>query len=63
MMHVAAVQFPHPGATMSFDVDQKSAATTRLKFLRDAAAQGYWVALDHVSFPGIGHVRAEKNRL
>ena len=60
MMHVAAVQFPHPGATMSFDVDPKSAAATRLKFLRDAAAQGYWVALDHVSFPGIGHVRAEK---
>ena len=60
IMHAAPVQFPDPDVTIAFDIDPKMAATTRKKFLREAAAQGYWVALDHVSFPGIGHVRAEK---
>lgn len=59
-MHAASVQFPDPDVAIAFDIDQKMAVATRKKFLRQAATQGYWVALDHVSFPGIGHVRAEK---
>ena len=59
MMHVAAVQFPDPGVTILYDTDSKQAAATRKKFLRDAAAKGYWVAFDHVAFPGIGHIRAQ----
>lgn len=58
LVHVAAVQFPHPGMTVTFDVDPQLAATTRQQAFADAARHGYWVALDHVSFPGIGHVRA-----
>ena len=60
IMHAASVQFPNPDVAISFDVAPKTAAITRQKLLRDAAAQRYWVVLDHVSFPGIGHVRAEK---
>ncbi len=59
LMHVAAVQFPRPEATVAFDVDNKAAAAQRKKAYADAAAQGYWVAAAHLPFPGIGRLRAE----
>ncbi|WP_257452936.1 MBL fold metallo-hydrolase [Archangium lipolyticum] len=59
VMHVAAVQFPEPSVTIQFDLDSKAAAAQRKKAYADAAKQGYWVGAAHVSFPGIGHVRAE----
>lgn len=57
-MHVAAAQFPHPGIAMSYDVDPAAATAVRQRAYAEAAREGYWVAVDHVSFPGIGHVRA-----
>ena len=48
-----------PSVTIGFDVDTKTAAVTRKKALADAAEGGYWVASDHISFPGIGHVRLD----
>jgi glyoxylase-like metal-dependent hydrolase (beta-lactamase superfamily II) len=57
LVHAATVQFPDPSATISFDVDSKGAAATRLLTFDDAAVNGYWLAADHISFPGIGHVR------
>jgi glyoxylase-like metal-dependent hydrolase (beta-lactamase superfamily II) len=59
MVHAAAVQFPDPLVTISFDVDPKAAAQQRLNTFRDAAAKGYWLAADHIAFPGIGHVKKE----
>lgn len=59
MMHVAAVQFPDPSIVIKFDVDSKTAMPQRRKAFADAARQGYYVALSHVSFPGIGRLRAE----
>jgi glyoxylase-like metal-dependent hydrolase (beta-lactamase superfamily II) len=59
LVHVAAVQFPHPSATMQFDQDSHAALAQRLKVYHDAAEGGYWVAAAHVSFPGIGHLRAQ----
>lgn len=59
LMHVAAVQFPEPSVTIQFDIDSKAAAPQRKKAYADAAKQGYWVGIAHVSFPGLGHVRAE----
>lgn len=56
LMHVAAVQFPDPTVTISFDTDSKQAMPQRQKAYADAAQNGYWVAVAHVSFPGIGHV-------
>jgi len=53
------VQFPDPSVTIQFDVDSKAAAPQRKKVFADAAAKGYWVAVAHISFPGIGHVRTE----
>jgi glyoxylase-like metal-dependent hydrolase (beta-lactamase superfamily II) len=59
LMHVAAVQFPRPEVTISFDTDSKAALVQRKKAFADAAKGGYWVASAHLPFPGIGHLRAE----
>jgi glyoxylase-like metal-dependent hydrolase (beta-lactamase superfamily II) len=59
IMHVAAVQFTDPSVTIVYDVDQPAAAAQRKKAFADAAKNNYWVAGDHLSFPGIGHIRAE----
>ena len=61
LMHVAAVQFAEPSVTIKFDTDPKSAAAQRKRAYADAARKGYWVAAAHLSFPGIGHLRAEGN--
>src|SRR5262249_7904085 len=52
LMHVAAVQFAMPTATMAFDTDSKAAMPQRQKAYADAARGGYYVAVAHVSFPG-----------
>ena len=57
IMHVAALQFPKPDITIVYDVDPKAAATARKKAYEDAAKGRYWIAGDHLSFPGIGHIR------
>jgi glyoxylase-like metal-dependent hydrolase (beta-lactamase superfamily II) len=59
LMHVAAVQFPEPSVTIQFDTDSKRAAPQRQKAYADAAKGGYYVAIAHVSFPGIGQLRSE----
>jgi glyoxylase-like metal-dependent hydrolase (beta-lactamase superfamily II) len=59
LMHVAAVQFAHPSVTIQFDTDSKSAAVQRKKAYAEAAKQGYLVGSAHLSFPGLGHLRAE----
>ena len=59
LMHVAAVQFPDPTVTISFDSDPKAAMPQRQKAYAEAAKNGYYVAVAHVSFPGIGKLRAD----
>jgi glyoxylase-like metal-dependent hydrolase (beta-lactamase superfamily II) len=59
LMHVAAVQFANPAVTIKFDTDSRSAAAARKRIYADAAAKGWWIAVAHVSFPGIGHIRKE----
>jgi glyoxylase-like metal-dependent hydrolase (beta-lactamase superfamily II) len=58
LMHVAAAQFPDPAVTIQFDSDSPAAARQRQKVFAEAAAKGYLVAGAHLSFPGIGHLRA-----
>ncbi|MEH2480151.1 glyoxylase-like metal-dependent hydrolase (beta-lactamase superfamily II) [Nitrobacteraceae bacterium AZCC 2146] len=58
-VHVQDVQFDAPSVTIKFDVDQKQAGTQRKKAFADAARNGYLVAMPHMNFPGIGHVRQE----
>jgi glyoxylase-like metal-dependent hydrolase (beta-lactamase superfamily II) len=59
LMHVAAVQFPDPSVTIEFDTDPKAAMPQRKKAYADAAKKGYFVAVAHVSFPGIGQLRPD----
>lgn len=59
LMHVAAVQFVQPSVTIAFDSDPKAAAPARIKNYSDAAKKGYFVAVAHLSFPGIGQLRAD----
>ena len=61
LVHVAAVQFHEPSVTIQFDVDSQSASMQRRHAFADAAKAGYLVGTAHLSFPGIGHVRAEGN--
>jgi glyoxylase-like metal-dependent hydrolase (beta-lactamase superfamily II) len=58
-IHAPDAQFDDPDITIEFDVDQKQAAATRKKAFADAARNGYFVALDHMYFPGIGRLREE----
>jgi glyoxylase-like metal-dependent hydrolase (beta-lactamase superfamily II) len=59
LMHVAAVQFDKPEVTIQFDTDSKAARAQRLKVFAMAAKEGYIVGAAHVSYPGLGHLRAE----
>ena len=59
LMHVAAAQFPDPGVTIKFDTDSKEAARQRRQAFAMAAAKGYLVGGAHLSFPGLGHLRAD----
>ena len=59
LMHVAAVQFPDPSVTVQFDSDTKTARPAREAAYAAAAKDGYFVAVTHVSFPGIGRLRAD----
>ncbi|MBB5202908.1 glyoxylase-like metal-dependent hydrolase (beta-lactamase superfamily II) [Inhella inkyongensis] len=59
LMHVAAVQFAHPEVTIQFDSDPKTAYPQRDAQYKDAAKGGYYVGVTHISFPGIGKLRAD----
>jgi glyoxylase-like metal-dependent hydrolase (beta-lactamase superfamily II) len=59
LLHVADVQLPRPGVGIAFDVDPKAAIATRKRALAEATRRRYWVAGDHVSFPGVGHVQVD----
>ena len=58
LVHAATVQFDDPSVTTAFDRDARSAAAQRKRTFADAARNGYLVGSSHISFPGIGHVRA-----
>jgi glyoxylase-like metal-dependent hydrolase (beta-lactamase superfamily II) len=60
LMHVAAVQFAEPAVTIQFDSDSRTAAMQRKKAYADAVREGYLVGAAHLSFPGLGHLRADR---
>ncbi|USI72845.1 MBL fold metallo-hydrolase [Sphingomonas morindae] len=58
-VHIAPVQFPHPEVSIRYDWNVPIAVASRRMLLDRAAAGGWLVAGAHISFPGIGHIRAE----
>lgn len=59
LMHVAALQFPQPSATIQTDWNTKQSAQQRRLIFAEIAKNGYFAAAAHVAFPGIGKLRAE----
>lgn len=60
LMRVAAVQFPLPAATVSFDAMPAQSAANRAQIYRETAREGAWIAAAHIGFPGIGKIRADE---
>jgi glyoxylase-like metal-dependent hydrolase (beta-lactamase superfamily II) len=58
-VHAAQAQFPRPEITIGYDVDAAAAAAQRRRIFEDATREGYWVGSDHISFPGLGHIRRD----
>lgn len=58
LMHVAAVQFDNPSVTIAFDSDEKIAESSRKEAFAAAAKAGYLIGAAHLSFPGLGHLKA-----
>jgi glyoxylase-like metal-dependent hydrolase (beta-lactamase superfamily II) len=56
-VHVAGIQFAVPNLIDGFDVNKPQAIKQREKLYTDAAQQGYLIAGNHISFPGIGRLR------
>jgi glyoxylase-like metal-dependent hydrolase (beta-lactamase superfamily II) len=58
IIHVGEVQFPEPAITITYDVDRKQAAQVRTAAFAAFAHDGTLIAIPHIPFPGVGHVRA-----
>jgi glyoxylase-like metal-dependent hydrolase (beta-lactamase superfamily II) len=61
LIHVAAVQFENPKVAIAFDSDNTAAIAAREKAFAEAAANRWMVGAAHLSFPGLGHIRADGN--
>jgi glyoxylase-like metal-dependent hydrolase (beta-lactamase superfamily II) len=59
LMHVAAIQFAHPEVTIRSDNDSPAAAAERKQVFLEAAKEGYLIGGSHISFPGLGRLRAD----
>ncbi|WP_434776883.1 MBL fold metallo-hydrolase [Neisseria sp. Ec49-e6-T10] len=60
VLHSHAVQFTQPDVAIEFDSDPKQAVLSRKKILAQAAKDQLLVGGAHLPFPGLGHVRPEK---
>ena len=56
VVHLAAVQVPHPEAALVFDVDPDAASATRRRTFDRAAADRLRVAGAHLDYPGFGYI-------
>jgi glyoxylase-like metal-dependent hydrolase (beta-lactamase superfamily II) len=57
IIHVGEVQFPEPAITITYDVDRKQAAQVREAAFATFAHDGTLIAIPHIPFPGVGHIR------
>jgi len=58
-VHLPAIQFQHPEASMSYDTDTAWSAASRQDAFRKAAREGFLVAGMHMDFPCFGHIVAD----
>jgi len=55
---VGAMQFEQPALETPYDVDRPAGAATRKRVMQIVSRDDWWIAGAHLSFPGIGRVRA-----
>jgi glyoxylase-like metal-dependent hydrolase (beta-lactamase superfamily II) len=58
ILHFGSVQFPKPEIAVVYDFDSQAAVAQRATQLFDAAKSRQLVAVAHLPFPGVGHIRA-----
>ena len=61
IVHVAEIQLANPEIALIMDVDPQASAKLRRKFLESAVGERFWMAADHINFPGIGHISKLEN--
>lgn len=59
LVHAREIQFSKPDATFIYDSDRDGAVQQRKQVFARLAKSRSWVATAHLSFPGIGHIRAD----
>lgn len=59
LLHAAALQFPEPEESASYDQDPAQAVATRKAVMQMAVDRNLPVAGAHIPFPGIGQVKAD----
>jgi glyoxylase-like metal-dependent hydrolase (beta-lactamase superfamily II) len=59
IVHVAAVQLPHPDVTVVFDVDSKAALRNRTNHFKKWASERTLIAIPHLNYPGVGYLKAD----
>lgn len=61
LVHVEAIQFPNPEVAIVYDVSPEEAVDSRKTAFDELAHDRVLVAASHLSFPGLGHIRAQDN--
>ncbi len=56
IVHIPALQFAHPDASIAFDVDAEKARASRKKLFDEVATDRIRIAGMHLTFPGFGHL-------
>ncbi|MGX5847315.1 MBL fold metallo-hydrolase [Mesorhizobium sp. PL10] len=63
VVHVAAVQFRDPSVTIQYDENASEAERVHELAFADAAENGYIIGGAHISFPGLGRVRRDAEKV
>jgi len=58
VIHIAAVQFPDPGVAIVYDVNPAAAVAVRRQAFPQFVRDRTLIAVPHMPFPGVGHVRS-----
>lgn len=61
LIHIADIQLHGPEMYNEFDFDKEKAAEQRKIAYTEAVKEGYLIAADHISFPGIGRVKSSND--
>ena len=62
IIHMAALQLPHPEATVQYDSEQDVARNTRAALLSKLGKEHVLVGAAHIAFPGLGHLHQDGKR-